>query len=61
MRDGIVPDRDSLQAFCHARLPAHKVPAQFFLKSELPKLGSVGKIDKSLLREQAREPHAVAQ
>jgi amino acid adenylation domain-containing protein len=60
MRDGIVPDRDSLQAFCHARLPTHKVPAQFLIKSELPKLGSVGKIDKSLLREQARELHAAA-
>ena len=61
LRDGIVSDAGALEAFCHSRLPAHKVPAQFLIKPELPKLGSVGKIDKGVLREQARELHPVVQ
>ena len=47
-------DREALQAFCRARLAAHKVPAQFVIQPELPKLGGVGKIDKARLRAQAR-------
>jgi amino acid adenylation domain-containing protein len=54
MSDGGEVDRQTLEAFCHARLPPHKVPAHFIFRSELPKLGAVGKIDKTRLREEAR-------
>jgi acyl-CoA synthetase (AMP-forming)/AMP-acid ligase II len=54
MRDGAAADRPALQAFCHARLPTHKVPARFVTRTELPKLGLVGKIDKAVLRDEAR-------
>jgi long-chain acyl-CoA synthetase len=46
---------EALQAFCRSRLPAHKVPARFVIRAELPKLGTIGKIDKALLLEQARD------
>ena len=54
MGDGGEVDRKTLEAFCHSRLPAYKVPAQFIFRRELPKLGAVGKIDKTRLREEAR-------
>jgi acyl-CoA synthetase (AMP-forming)/AMP-acid ligase II len=54
MRDGEAADAEGLGAFCRARLPPHKVPTGFFLRTELPKLGTVGKIDKVRLREEAR-------
>jgi acyl-CoA synthetase (AMP-forming)/AMP-acid ligase II len=44
---------ESLQAFCKSRLPSHKVPTQFIFLSDLPKLGSVGKIDRTRLRSMA--------
>ena len=53
-RDGHAVDLDSVRAFCRSRLPAHKVPAEFTVRAELPKLGAIGKIDKSRLREEAR-------
>jgi acyl-CoA synthetase (AMP-forming)/AMP-acid ligase II len=53
LREGGV-DGESLLAFCRSRLPVHKVPTQFVIRPELPKLGGVGKIDKAQLREQAR-------
>jgi long-chain acyl-CoA synthetase len=43
-------DIETLQAFCRSRLPAYKVPHQFLLRDELPKIGAVGKIDKTALR-----------
>ena len=49
LRDPSRQDAEALTAFCHVRLPAHKVPTQFIIRSELPKLG-VGKIDKRALR-----------
>jgi long-chain acyl-CoA synthetase len=49
MRDGLELDREAVETFCRGRLPAHKVPAQFIAKPELPKLGGVGKIDKRAL------------
>ena len=54
MADGGDVDRKTLEGFCHSRLPAYKVPAQFYVRPELPKLGAVGKIDKARLREEAR-------
>jgi amino acid adenylation domain-containing protein len=54
MGDGGDVDRQALEAFCYSRLPAYKVPVQFIVRSELPKLGAVGKIDKARLREEAR-------
>jgi long-chain acyl-CoA synthetase len=54
LRDGGGADGESLQAFCRSRLPVHKVPSQFVIWPELPKLGGVGKIDKAQLRERAR-------
>ena len=54
MADGDEIDAKTLEAFCHSRLPPYKVPAYFIFKRELPKLGAVGKIDKTRLREEAR-------
>jgi long-chain acyl-CoA synthetase len=53
IRDGEPGDPETLQAFCRGRLPAHKVPAHFVILPELPKLGSVAKIDKATLRRLA--------
>jgi len=54
LRDGSSASADALEAFCRSRLASHKIPGQFILLPELPKLGAVGKIDKTKLREQAR-------
>lgn len=54
LRDGFTASPDSLEAFCRTRLAPHKVPAQFLVLPELPKLGAVGKVDKATLRERAR-------
>ena len=54
LRDGFAASPDSLEAFCRTRLASHKIPAQFQLLPELPKLGAVGKVDKATLREHAR-------
>ena len=54
MGNGAGVDPKTLEAFCHSRLPAYKVPVHFIFRPELPKLGAVGKIDKSRLREEAR-------
>jgi acyl-CoA synthetase (AMP-forming)/AMP-acid ligase II len=43
-----------LMAHCRARLPAHKIPARFAIRPELPKLGATGKIDKAALLEEVR-------
>jgi long-chain acyl-CoA synthetase len=53
LRDAGQADADSLQAFCRSRLPAHKVPAHVVILPDLPKLGSVGKLDKTSLRAMA--------
>ena len=53
----LVPDeaaRDALLALCRSRLPAHKIPSRIVFRNDLPKLGAVGKIDKSRLRDEAR-------
>lgn len=42
---------EALQAFCRERLTGYKVPVRIVFRSELPKLGGVGKIDKGALRE----------
>ena len=52
MANGGATEREALQAFCRSRLPAHKVPAGFAFRADLPKIGGVGKIDKQALREQ---------
>ena len=44
-------DREALQAFCRARLPAYKVPARFDFRHDLPKIPGVGKIDKRALTD----------
>lgn len=44
---------ENLQAFCRSRLPAHKVPTQFIFLPDLPKLGNLGKIDRTRLRSMA--------
>lgn len=54
LRDGFTASPDSLEAFCRTRLAPYKIPAQFLLLPELPKLGAVGKVDKAKLREHAR-------
>jgi long-chain acyl-CoA synthetase len=53
MRDGGDVDHKALEAFCHSRLPPHKVPARLIVRRELPKLGAVGKIDRPRLRAEA--------
>lgn len=57
-RDGFTGDATELEAFCRPRLAQYKVPAQFVVKQELPKIGAVGKIDKARLRDVARETFA---
>jgi acyl-CoA synthetase (AMP-forming)/AMP-acid ligase II len=52
-RDGERADAESLQAFCHSRLPGHKIPAQIGILTDLPKLGDVGKVDRTSLRTMA--------
>ena len=54
LRDGFTAGADALEAFCRTRLASYKIPEQFLLLPELPKLGAVGKVDKAALREQAR-------
>lgn len=57
-RDDIDVGAEAVQLFCRSRLPAHKVPAHIVIRSELPKLGAVGKVDKGQLREIARQTFA---
>jgi acyl-coenzyme A synthetase/AMP-(fatty) acid ligase len=52
-RDDANVDVEGLQAFCRARLPAHKLPVRIVLRNDLPKLQGAGKIDKVALRELA--------
>jgi long-chain acyl-CoA synthetase len=54
LRDGFTAAADTLEAFCRTRLASYKIPAQFVVLPELPKLGAVGKVDKATLREHAR-------
>jgi long-chain acyl-CoA synthetase len=49
-REGDAAEVEPLRDFCRARLPGHKVPAQFIVLPDLPKLGGVAKIDKGSLR-----------
>jgi acyl-CoA synthetase (AMP-forming)/AMP-acid ligase II len=49
-------DIDGLLAFCHSRLPGHKVPVEFVRLPSIPK-SAVGKIDKRKLGDMARERH----
>lgn len=51
---------ENVLAFCRSRLAAHKVPARVVILHALPKLGTVGKIDKVRLREAAGKPAATA-
>lgn len=50
-KDDASIDLEGLQAFCRSRLPAHKLPVRFVVRADLPKIGGVGKIDKSALKE----------
>jgi amino acid adenylation domain-containing protein len=60
-RDGVqVLDIEELQAFCRSRLPSHKVPVQFVICADLPKLPGVGKIDKQALKSAGTTVHAIA-
>lgn len=45
-------DHDAVMAFLRARLPAYKMPVRLIVRSDLPKIAGVGKIDKMLLRAQ---------
>jgi long-chain acyl-CoA synthetase len=45
-------DHDAVMAFLRARLPAYKMPDRLIIRSELPKIAGVGKIDKTSLRAQ---------
>jgi acyl-CoA synthetase (AMP-forming)/AMP-acid ligase II len=53
LRDGGMAEPESLQMFCRARLPAYKVPVRLVVLPDLPKLGRVGKLDKTSLRSMA--------
>ena len=44
---------ETLRRFCGERLPAHKVPAYFVVKDDLPKIPGIGKIDRRALRDEA--------
>jgi len=56
LRDGVHHEPEALQAQCRTRLPAHKVPAQIHVLADLPKLGLVGKVDRTRLRALAAAP-----
>lgn len=43
-------DHDAVMAFLRTRLPAYKMPVRLIVRSELPKIAGVGKIDKMSLR-----------
>ena len=51
LRDPSGPGCTALASFCRERLAPHKVPSRFVLRADLPKLGSVGKIDRRALRD----------
>ena len=57
LRDGHAPTAEELTAFCRERLARFKVPKQFIFGA-LPKT-STGKIQKFVLREQARSASAI--
>lgn len=42
-----------LRGFCASRLATHKVPTHFVLRSELPKIAGIGRIDRQRLRHAA--------
>jgi hypothetical protein len=44
---------ESLKAFCAARLSAHKVPATFVYRNELPRLPGRDKVDRRVLHDEA--------
>jgi long-chain acyl-CoA synthetase len=46
----------ALRMVCSTRLAAHKVPVRFDVRSELPKLGGTGKIDKTALKWSVERP-----
>ena len=51
LRGGVHTQIDELTSFCGERLAPHKVPRQFLIEPELPKIQGVGKIDKKALRQ----------
>ena len=53
-RQDVSLDIADLLAFCHSRLPGHKVPVEFVTLPSIPK-SSIGKIDKLTLRRMASE------
>jgi len=57
LREGHAPSAEELTAFCRERLARFKVPKQFIFGA-LPKT-STGKIQKFVLREQARSASAI--
>ena len=57
LREGHAPTAEELSAFCRERLARFKVPKQFIF-GPLPKT-STGKIQKFVLREQARSASAI--
>ncbi|MFP5220155.1 MAG: FadD3 family acyl-CoA ligase [Actinomycetes bacterium] len=52
-RSGATPDPDELIAFCKERLAGFKVPRSVAVVDSLPR-NATGKVDKKLLREEAR-------
>jgi len=53
LRDGAAPSAEELRSFCRAHLAGYKVPSRFVF-AELPRTAT-GKIQKFMLREQARD------
>lgn len=54
VRQGATPEVPAVVAFCHARLPAYKVPVDVVILPSIPKSG-IGKVDKLTLRRMAHE------
>ena len=48
-------DLDTARTYCETNLAKYKVPEEFRIVGELPKT-SLGKIEKKVLRELARNP-----
>ena len=53
LRDALDAAPENLKAFCAARLSAHKVPATFVYKNELPRLPGRDKVDRRVLHDEA--------
>jgi acyl-CoA synthetase (AMP-forming)/AMP-acid ligase II len=53
LHPGSSPDSRELAEFCRSRLAPYKVPIQFFVQDQLPRIPGIGKTDREELRKVA--------